>query len=259
VTQPEPVVVEPIAEESALVMEAAFAALVLVALGKFLKRAAEAVFAPLRFGSGLPNPSGILSLDTYWSELVDGLLDDLIRAAKVGWDDAARQLGMVIPFDRNSPILTEQLLRTRNLLVNVDHEVYRQVVKAISVGMDQGATDVQIAGRVSQILDVSGTPNWPNRADVIARTEVRRFLSAGQLSGSMVYAQRTGARLIKEWVDRDDSRVRPAHALADGQRRELTDLFDVGSSRLRYPGDPMGAAQDVINERCAMRIRQVRR
>ena len=258
-TQPtEPVETGGVTEAAQAALTAAFAGLVLVALTKFLNRARELVLAPWTAG-GSPDPQAILSLDAYWSELVDGLLDDLLRAMRVGWESAARDMGLDIRFDPSNPVLQEQIRATRNLLVNVDAEVYRMVIRAMADGMDRGWSKDRIAERVDDILSVTGTPNWPNRADVIAQTEVGRYMRAGEYAYARTWSARTGRRLVKEWIDRDDDRVRPAHRRADGQVRDLADLFDVGSSRLLYPGHWAGRAADVINERCRMRIREVRR
>jgi hypothetical protein len=39
---------------------------------------------------------------------------------------------------------------------------------------------------------------------------------------------------------------------ADQQRTLLSEPFRVGASALLYPGDPMGAAAEVINCRCVL-------
>lgn len=49
----------------------------------------------------------------------------------------------------------------------------------------------------------------------------------------------------------DDTRTRPTHHEADGQRTLLTEPFIVGGARLLYPGDPRGPAQEVIQCRCS--------
>lgn len=47
-----------------------------------------------------------------------------------------------------------------------------------------------------------------------------------------------------------DSRTRPSHVLADGQRVGLTEPFIVGGAPLMFPGDPSGPAGEVISCRC---------
>lgn len=258
-TSPDPIEASGPTEAQVGAMEVAFAAVVLTAITDFLDRVRTAVMAPWRRSGMLPDPSPILTEDQFWTAQVDGLMDDLVKAARVGWNTTESQLGSSIPFDRTDPILLDQLSATRNLLVRVNNELYRKIVKDMAAGIDQGWSNARIAERVESLLDADGAENWPNRADVIARTEVRRFTSAGQISAALRFAESRGVRLIKEWVDRDDDRVRSSHRAADGQVRELADFFDVGRSRLLYPGYPLGAAEDVVNERCRMVVRQVRR
>ncbi len=50
----------------------------------------------------------------------------------------------------------------------------------------------------------------------------------------------------------DDSRTRPTHHAAEGQRVPVGAPFVVGGFELRFPGDPSGPANDVINCRCTM-------
>jgi uncharacterized protein with gpF-like domain len=252
-TQP----VEPPVESTGLndaviaAMIAAFAVLVLAALTRWLAKARAAV---MRNG----DPGAILTLDADWSREIDNLMPDLLRAARRGWEETARQLGLDLPFNPRDPIILEQLERTRNLLVRVDDGVYRMVIRAIADGTDKGESKQQISARIDNILDITGSENWPNRADVIARTEVGRFTEAGSLSAAQRFQVRTTIRLLKEWVDKDDARVRSAHSRVDGKRLPLRGLFEVGRSLLRYPKDPAGAPKDVIDCRCRLKFLEVR-
>jgi hypothetical protein len=54
------------------------------------------------------------------------------------------------------------------------------------------------------------------------------------------------------WVARKDDKVRPAHKAANGERRRLGEPFRVGTSSLRYPGDPLGKPADTQNCRCRL-------
>lgn len=258
-TSPEPVESAGLSEAAVTAMEAAMVPLVLSAITDFLNRARDLVMAPWRRFGMLPDPAPIQDLDAWWTARISELMADLLRAARRGWDATAGQLGKAVAFDPQDPYILAQLDASENLLVNVDAEIYRMIVGAIADGADRGWTNAQIADRVENILTVTGTPNWPNRADVITRTEVRRFTNAGQFAAAQRVGAETGKIFEKIWVDRDDDRVRASHARADGQRRMLDDLFDVGGSDLLYPGHWAGRPEDVINERCRMIVRQIRR
>lgn len=75
--------------------------------------------------------------------------------------------------------------------------------------------------------------------------------------GSDTAARATGIEMIKEWAAVEDSRTRPAHAEADGQRRDMNDTFNVGGASLKYPGDPSAPAKQIINCRCTVLYRPI--
>lgn len=51
-----------------------------------------------------------------------------------------------------------------------------------------------------------------------------------------------------------DSRTRKSHWAADGQRVPLGSTFRVGRAQIRYPGDPRGPAEEVMNCRCRVAV-----
>lgn len=84
------------------------------------------------------------------------------------------------------------------------------------------------------------------RADRIARTEV---LSATSYA-SQVGADATGLLYDKVWDAFLDSRTRPAHVQAHGQRVGKYGKFEVDGVLMERPHDPAGGAANVINCRC---------
>lgn len=57
----------------------------------------------------------------------------------------------------------------------------------------------------------------------------------------------------REWVTREDERVRPTHVIAAGQRVGPTVPFLVGGALVRYPGDPAAPPQERYGCRCRIR------
>ena len=53
-----------------------------------------------------------------------------------------------------------------------------------------------------------------------------------------------------EWLSSGDAATRETHLLADGQRVDFGETFDVGGAALAFPGDPSGPAGETINCRC---------
>jgi hypothetical protein len=227
--------------------EVAITTYVLAAYTKWLAAVSTAVLGGfLRFGIS-PDPSAIWSTVPLWEREVDGLLDRLALIARAGWIDACRQLGVDVPYKRDDPILVDQLLRTRNLMVRTVDEVYRQVIHALGESVAAGGTTKDQVQRVRHVLDVTGTENWPSRARTVATTEVHRAYNFGALAAAMRIQQNQMSPLNKSWDAREDSATRPAHARADGQTRPVNQPFIVNMEPLMMPGDPAGSPSNVIN------------
>lgn len=58
----------------------------------------------------------------------------------------------------------------------------------------------------------------------------------------------------KQWVSQKDVYTRESHAAAHGQTVSRDDAFVVGGALLRFPGDPLGPDDEVINCRCYITI-----
>lgn len=214
---------------------------------------------PAVMGLGFPDPSALWRFQGFWNAQVDRIMPVLISLARRGWLRTTSELGVDMPWDPNDPDLIDLVQRTRNLLYQVPDRVYQEIVKSMAVGQNLGETKAQIARRVDNILNINGTVNWPERAKVIARTEINRFTEIGALAAARKHQRITGETLVKEWETRDDPKVRPGHAAVDNEVRRLGEPFHVGKSSLQHPVDPTGHPDDVVNCRCRLRIRRSRR
>lgn len=116
----------------------------------------------------------------------------------------------------------------------------RRVRKEIAFGVEKGLSTNDIAENIDDVID-----DFP-RAQTIARTEVHSIANYAQQKE----AEQSDEDLVRIWGTAEDDNVRPTHAEADGQVRELDEPFDVGDAKLNYPGDPSGPAEEIINCRC---------
>lgn len=251
--QPQPPPTAPnVALEAAVfaLLEASIAALVLAAYTAWLSLVAAAVLAAFsRFGVA-PDPSAVWSTVPAWERQVDRLMDGLEEIARKGWDAAAQQLGVDVRFDAGDPIVVDVLQRTRNLMVRTPDEVYRRIVDEVGKVVAAGGDVGEQAAAVRHLLDVTGTENWPSRAQTVAVTEVHRAWNMGAFALAMRQQTLSMQRLFKRWLSRDDAAVRPGHRAADGQTVVVADPFMVSGEALMFPGDPGGSASNVINCRC---------
>ena len=93
-----------------------------------------------------------------------------------------------------------------------------------------------------------------SRAKTIARTETHGAVQETAAETMRLEAEAVGLEgdTQKVWTAGMDMRVRESHAEADGQAVGLDESFTVGGVSLRFPGDPLGPPEEVINCRCIL-------
>lgn len=138
----------------------------------------------------------------------------------------------------------------RNQLAQFPDELYVLIQRDTARAIIDGTSGPRLAEQIDAILDTTDTPRWENRATVVARTESIGALNAGRNDGHGEAAWRLGGNFEKVWIATFDTRTRPTHRDADGQRIPLNGLFTVGEARLAHPGDPAGPPGEVIQCRC---------
>lgn len=122
-------------------------------------------------------------------------------------------------------------------------------------------TLLQLPRPALQIIqrEAAGALAPPTLQDSLAKVfeakviEIARYASTQLAAEGQLQAMRLQGILRKQWASVWlDDRVRPSHMAAHGQVQEVEATFYVGSSRLMYPGDPMGAPEEIINCRCVL-------
>ena len=229
--------------------ESRLAGVVGAALRRWLIQAQGAVMAPWRRHRLQPDPTAIFQVQGAWNDEVGTILTDIGQIAMGAWSQATD----VPPVSRHSFVMS-QLAQTENFLVQIPDEVYNLVFAEITDAVNTGADNEQVAGRVDRVLEYSGSERWPNRARVIAQTEVTRAYGAGTLAAGIEQSRVTGRLLRKRWDTEHDMRVRSSHREVDGQVRDLGMPYYVDGFPLMFPGDPIGPPETVINCRCNLVI-----
>lgn len=196
---------------------------------------------------GRPDPQAVFALEPTWRELVLAIVRGQILKA-VG-KAFVKLFGPGYRYDQR-PFVTAYLAEVTNRMVRLPDEVYNLVAQEMAVGVNLGEGIPELARRVDIVLSTTASERWPNRAVVVARTEAIGALNAGRHDAFRLYAAESDEELFQLWLATEDSRTRETHRLADGQRVPLGEPFQVGGFSLRFPGDPMGPPQEVIQCRC---------
>lgn len=136
--------------------------------------------------------------------------------------------------------------------VRRDKRFDRTVIKALNAGKGLPA---EVA---SKIVNRYSDSLLKLRAETISRTEALASLHAAQNEATLQLID-TGKvsadQVTRIWDATEDKRTRPDHVEANGQSVGLYQAFEIGGTRMMYPGDPAGGAANVINCRCNLTIR----
>lgn len=112
--------------------------------------------------------------------------------------------------------------------------------KTLSEGITNGESVPKLRDRVSGVYTEAKT----SRAEKIAITETHNTVG---IVTQETY--QTAGVQQKEWLTTTDGRERDSHAAIDGQIVGVNQTFGNG---LSFPGDPTGAAEEVVDCRCVL-------
>ena len=131
-------------------------------------------------------------------------------------------------------------------VLRVSQTTRDHILRVLEKATQEGWSNDQI---VKEILESpEARKEVRNRARMIVRTETVRAANYGILKGADKYEY----EVEKEWLAVNDNRTRRTHrhgSGVDGERRSPDGRFSNG---LRFPGDPEGPADQVVNCRCVL-------
>lgn len=191
-----------------------------------------------------------------WESALDAAIDSLI-AAKV------RQLNGEFGFDTpTQQILSQNWLKEYKLTFAqpINDTSSAELTALLQQGIGEGWSVNETVKHTNELFDQwklgNLTPSdfeWIEqrspfyRTEAIVRTETIRAANA---SANALYA--TWGVKRKEWLATMDDRVRDTHSAVNGQQIAIDAKFDVGTTQLRFPGDPQGDINETINCRCTV-------
>ena len=162
----------------------------------------------------------------------------IIRAAAL---TASQDLEAAIDFELNNPRVGD-FLQTKDILISgINDSTKEQIRQRVINAVNEGWSPQQLRDEITNLFDDISQ----GRAMTIARTE-----TAGAYNfGTKEAWRQSGVVSGNEWITARDERVRPTHQALDKEVRGLDEPFSNG---LMYPGQPGGAAEEVINCRCSL-------
>lgn len=131
--------------------------------------------------------------------------------------------------------------------------VYDDIRGTLTEAVTEGWTLDEVTDAIAPILDPDGEKNraWIER---VAVTETHSAYSAGTFQAAVAEGERNGAMPTLTWISTRDTRTRPAHVAANGQKVTAGQPFIVGGEPLLFPGDPMGSPANVARCRCSLAV-----
>ena len=190
-------------------------------------------------------------------DTVSGYLQDCYENGYVGalFDLHGQGIPLIMPIDHAAMVTAVQMNSKikGGMYAHLGENVSllkKRITAEISRGISSGMSYHQVARNIS--AQMMGTYENPGGSMAyamrIARTEGHRIQVESTMNAAYD-AKDMGADVLKQWDAALDSRTRESHQKVDGEIRELDEKFSNG---LRFPGDPLGGAGEVVNCRCAL-------
>ena len=172
------------------------------------------------------------------AEISFPFIEEFMRSAG---EEAVDAINPAETFDVTEALMKQMKERAKNMAKEVNSTTVDKLAAAIAEAIKEGEGIAQMTERVNAIY--SEYPTY--RAEMIARTEATAANNIGFQEG---YKQ-SGVANAKEWISTGDGRTRDSHIHLDGEVVGVDEKFSNG---LRYPGDPSGSPDEVINCRCVL-------
>ena len=186
-----------------------------------------------------------------WAAQMDALIVNSLQATwREGIADAAQLVGSV-QLEVTDPRILRMIADQRAQIVEgVTSRLSEEIRDRMLEKLSGPTTTSEIASSIQEVLPeideemakVFG--NKEARALTIARTETGKAYNSSAIES---YKEAGVAEV--EWVSSNDATTRPSHLALDGQVRKIGEAF---APNLRFPNDPQGAPEEVINCRCVL-------
>jgi HK97 family phage portal protein len=176
----------------------------------------------------------------------DRYLDDAVgsyyqASMKQSGDHALAEIGA--SFDVHDPQVLVTIDKLLNRIHDINKTTWNDIQRLLKHGYEEGDSLKEISDNIRKLFRNMAE----YRADNIAATEMNGVTNSGDY---LAYGQADVERI--KWLAYLDSKVRPDHARAHGQVRNIMagERFEVGGDLMKHPGDPDARALNVCRCRC---------
>ena len=238
-------------KQQKLQLEAALAVALLSLINK-MSRSARSFYA---------NEKQIFDLNVFFPQLSASLLKYYRRTykqfSKDQITDVSQQIGATLTTDETNQLLgfldssavSKSKAQTAILLKTMQDQLNQEFLTAESQLTDSSAIAKQATNAWKSKTSSRVNPTIVN-TEIQSTAEDTKDTTTTYMVGALS-AQTAVRAAYKTWITVGDDKVRPWHAEANGERVLINDKYTVGGQQLKYPGDPSGSPDNIINCRCA--------
>lgn len=197
-------------------------------------------------------PENVAIVTQTWQDEVDGVLTPYIGEVYTG-SATSVAVGLAEGFPSQElagiPLIADEfqlayVKSVQNIFQGIGDDVWEDVRAVLVAGVKNGESIEQIAAKMMQVTEFT-----KNHATMVARTSVHSAAESGSIA-QLRWMGYEDNEVEKEWLATHDGRTRPTHWHADKQKVPLSGKFTVGGSKLDFPGDPLGAFDEIVHCRC---------
>lgn len=208
----------------------------------FLRTQANGVAEAYGVG-GMPGVAVRIQTDA--PKLRTTLSRSYVAVSSAQMDVRAQSLGRTLSRFTNPRVVEFAETQSAQKVAAINRATMRRIQRVVAGSLADQATVDEVARDIQSALSGSSRA----RAFQIARTEI----GTAAAFGDQTAAEESGLNLVKVWLTARDGGVRhPSYPDLEGQTVGLHELFTVGESQLRFPLDPHGPAEEVVNCRCVL-------
>lgn len=186
-------------------------------------------------------PEHIFNMDIEDVVLVEATTPLIRQSVYDAGRAAVNEINVRLSFNIDNPEVQVMITRFENRIKDVNKTTYNEIKKIFKEGYDEGVgigeMERRLRDKFKQFSKVRSTR--------IAKTEINGMVNGGAMEG-----HKQAGVTHKEWMSAFLPTSRQWHMDADGDVVRIDEAFQIGSSRMMFPGDPNGMPEDVINCHC---------